>query len=283
MESIVAQPSMRILEKTARFAAITVAVLFIGTSLVGIFAAWFVSREASDVALKGFGVIEMGVGVVDAGVGRVAELIATSRTEVKQAAETIATIGGQAAANSPVLSALNERLETNLAPRIARMQQALAPARDALWNVSNAVSLMSSLPTMEEHAPRLAALDETFNRLEEMSANTAQLRSTLRALVGEQKSGITPETVAALKGITQRIDTRLGEVQTNVQSVRADVDALQARLDKRKSRLLFLFNMVALLSTLMLAWIVYAQVVVIRHHWARVRRPAAFTNISSDE
>jgi len=136
---------------------------------------------------------------------------------------------------------------------------------------------------MAEHSPRLAALDETLNRLEEMSADTTQLRSTLRALVGEQKSGITLETVATLKGLTQRLDTRLGEVQTNVQAVRADVDALQVRLDKRKSRLLFLFNMVAVLSTLMLAWMVYAQVVVIRHHWARMRRTAAFTNISSDE
>ena len=116
---------MRILEKTARFAAIALAVLFIGLSLVGIFGAWFVSRKASDVALKGFGVIEIGVGVVDAGVGRVDDLIATSRTEVRQAAETITAVGGQTLANSPVLNALNERLETSLAPRIAQMQQAL--------------------------------------------------------------------------------------------------------------------------------------------------------------
>ena len=275
MESVVAQPSMRILEKTARFAAIALAVLFIGLSLFGIVGAWFVSRTASDVALKGFGVIEIGVGVVDAGVGRVDDLVATSRTEVRQAAETITAVGGQTLANSPVLNALNERLETNLAPRIAQMQQALGPVRDALGTVSNAVSVVSSLPMMAERAPRLAALNETFDRLEGLSADATQLRSTLRALVVEQKSDITPETVAALKGLTQRIDNRLGEVQAKVQAVRADVDALQVRLDKRKSRLLFMFNLVALLSTLMLAWVVYTQVVVIQHHWARVRRPVA--------
>ena len=266
---------MRILEKTARFAAIALAVLFIGLSLFGIVGTWFVSRTASDVALKAFGVIEIGVGVVDAGIGRVNDLVATSRTEVRQAAETITAVGGQAPANSPVLNALNERLETNLAPRIAQMQQALGPVRDALGTVSNAVSLVSSLPMMAERAPRLAALNETFDRLEGLSADATQLRSTLRALVVEQKSDITPETVAALKGLTQRIDNRLGEVQAKVQAVRADVDALQVRLDKRKSRLLFMFNLVALLSTLMLAWVVYTQVVVIQHHWARVRRPVA--------
>jgi hypothetical protein len=55
--------------------------------------------------------------------------------------------------------------------------------------------------------------------------------------------------------------------------MRADMAALQTRLDKRKARLLFVFNLVTLLSTLMLAWILYTQVVVIQHHWARVRPP----------
>ena len=64
-------------------------------------------------------------------------------------------------------------------------------------------------------------------------------------------------------------------MQTNVHGVQADIAALQARLDTRKSRLLFLFNLLALLCTLMLAWILYTQVVVVQHHWARMRRPAA--------
>ena len=264
---------MAILEKTIRFAAIALAVLFIGLSLFGIFGAWFVDRKATDVALKGFGLIEVGIGVVDAGVGRVDDLITTSRTEVRQASETITTAGAQAQANSPVLNALNERLETSLAPRIAQMQQVLAPVRDAVGTVGNAVSLLNSLPMMADRAPRLAALDEAFNRLEELSADTTQLRGTLRTLVVEQKSDIAPGTVAALKGLTQRIDTRLGEVQANVQAVRADVAALKDRLAKRQSRLLFVFNLLALLSTLMLAWILYTQVVVIQHHWARVRPP----------
>ena len=265
---------MRGLEKILRFGAIALAGLFVALSLGGIFGVWFVNRKASDIALKGFGVIEVGVGVVDTGVGRVDNLIATSRTEVRQAAETITAVGGQTLANSPVLTALNERLETNLAPRIAQMQQTLAPVRDALGKVSNAVSMVSALPGMAERAPRLAALDEALNRIEGLSADSTQLRSTLRALAGAQNGGTAPETVATLNKLTQRIDTRLGEVQANVQAVRAEVKALQERVDQRKSRLLFVFNLLALFSTLMLAWIVYTQVVVIRHHWACVRRPA---------
>jgi hypothetical protein len=263
---------MPILEKTTRFAAIALAILFIGLSLFGIFGAWFVDRRATDVVLKVFGLIETGVGVVNAGVARVDDLIATSRTEVRQASETITAAGAQAQANSPVLNALNERLETALAPRIAQMQQVLAPVRDAVGTIGNAVSLVNSVPMMADRAPRLAALDETFNRLEELSADATQLRGTLRALVVAQKSDVTAETVATLNRLTQRIDTRLGEVQAKVQGVQADIAALQVRVDTRKSQLLFVFNLLAVLCTLMLAWIIYSQVVVVQHHWARLRR-----------
>jgi hypothetical protein len=273
--------STPILEKTGRFAAIAVAVLFIGLSLFSLFGVWFVDRKATDVALKVFGVIETGVGVVNAGVGRVDDLIATSRTEVRQASETITAVGAQA--NSPVLKALNERLEESLVPRIAQMQQVLAPVRDAVGTIGNAVSLVNSVPMMADRVPRLAALDETFTRLEGLSADATQLRGTLQALVVAQKSDVTAETVATLSVLTQRIDTRLGEVQANVQGVQADIAALQVRLDTRKSQVLFVFNLLALLSTLMLAWILYAQIVVIQHHWARLRRPAAERAPGDDE
>ena len=253
------------LEKTVRFVARTVAVLFIALSLFGIVGVWLVDRRATEIALKGFGLVETAVGVINAGVARIDGLIATSRTEVRQASETITAVGARAEANSPVLNALNERLETSLAPRIGQMQQALAPVRDAVGAIGNAVSLANSLPMVADRAPRLAALDEAFNRLEQLSADSTQLRSTLQALAGAQKSQVTAETVAALTVLTQRIDTRLGEVQAGVQGVQADIAALQLRLDARKSRLLFLFNLLALLMTLMLAWILYSQIVVIRH------------------
>jgi hypothetical protein len=259
------------LTKVARFAALTLALLFTILGLLGAVGAWFVSQVAADVALKAFGVVEVGVGIVDGGVGRVEDLVAASRTEVRQAADTITAVGGEAAGNSPVLGALNERLDANLAPRIAQMRQTLGPVRDAVGKVANVVSMASSLPGMAERAPRLAALDETFDRLEALSADATQLRGTLRALVTAQTGGVAPETVAALKGLTQRIDNRLGEVQTKAQTVRSDIDALQVRLEKRKSRPLFLCNLAALIATLMLAWIIYTQIIVIRHQWALVR------------
>jgi hypothetical protein len=257
---------MLIIQKVARFAAITVSGIFVALNLLGMFGVWLVERRTIDITLKGFGLVEAAVGVVDVGVARVDDLLSTSRTEVRQAAETMTTVGSRAAANRPVLRALSERLETSLAPRIAQIRQALAPVRDAVGMISHTVSLLNSLPTMADRAPRLAALDDSFKRLEELSLDTMQLRSTLRALVDAQTSDLSDETIATINGLTQRIDSRLGEVQANVQGVQAEIAALKVRLDVRKSRLLFVYNLLTLLVTLMLAWILYSQIIVIRHH-----------------
>src|SRR4051812_35469739 len=126
---------MAILKKTIRSAAVTVAGLFIALSVLAIVGVWSLDRKATELALKGFGLIETATGVVDAGVGRVDDLVTTSRTEVRQAAETFTTVGARSPENTPVLDALNERLETRLSPRIAQIQQLLAPVRDALRTV----------------------------------------------------------------------------------------------------------------------------------------------------
>lgn len=256
---------MAILEKTVRSVAVTVAALFISLSIVCMTGVWWVQRGATERVQKGFGLVATAASEVHSAVERVEGLIGTSRTEVRQAAETLTAVGARAQDNPPVLNALTERLETGLAPRIAKIKQELDLARDAVGTVGNVVGFLNSLSVVAERAPRLATLDEAFDRLEGLSADTTQLRSTLRALVAEQKNAIAPEILATLNGLTQRIDTRLGEVEDNIQGVREDIAALQVRLDARKERVLFVFKLLTLMATLMLVWMIYSQIVVIRH------------------
>jgi polyhydroxyalkanoate synthesis regulator phasin len=227
------------------------------------------------VTLKVFSVVETGVGIVDTGVARVETLVETGRTEVQQAEETIVTIAGNLQANHPVLTALSERLETRLGPTVDNIQEAIAPVRDALVTVSNAVSIANSIPFVRERAPAIEKLDNTFARLGDMSADARQLRSTLRAAATGQADQLTKETATALTNLTSRIDTRLAEIQSGVQEIQAEIRALQARLQTLKSRLLLIYDLVALLATLLFLWVIYSQFVVIRHHARLFRTPAA--------
>ena len=263
------------LKKTGRVLAFITAIVFIVFSIGGIVGAWWLSSIASDVTLKVFSVVETGIGVVDAGVTRVETLIDTSRTEVQQAEQTITTIASNLQANHPVLTALSTRLETRLGPTVDNVQEAIAPVRDALVSVSNVVSIANSIPFIQEQAPGIDKLDNTLNRLGDTAADVQQLRNTLRAAATGQADQITQETATTLTDLTSRIDARLTEIQANVQEIQAEIEALQVRLQTLKSRLLLIYNLAAILVTLMFLWVIYSQYIVIRHHIRRFRTPAA--------
>jgi hypothetical protein len=263
------------LKKTGRVLAFIVAILFILFSIGGIVGAWWLNSAASDVTLKVFSVVETGVGVVDAGVARVSTLIETSRTEVQQAEETINTVAGNLQANNPVLAALSERLETRLGPTVDNIQEAIAPVRDALVAVSNVVSIANSIPFIQERAPGIEKVDATFNRLGDIAADTRQLRGTLQAAAAGRADQVTAEAATTVTTLTTRIDTRLAELETGVQEIQAEINALQARLQTLKSRLLLIYYLAAVLASLAFLWVIYSQVVVIRHHARRFRTPVA--------
>jgi hypothetical protein len=262
------------LKKIGRILVFIIAALVILLSAGGIIGAWWANGVASNVTLKVFSVVETGVGVVNVGVGRADALIQTSRTEVQQAQETIATVAGNLQANRPVLTALNDRLETRLGPTVDKIQEAIAPVRDALVTVSTAVSFVNSIPFVQERAPRLDQLDQTFTRLGDMAADVQQLRGTLRAAALGQADQLTQQTATTLTNLTSRIDAGLAEIQAGVQEIQAEIVALQARLEALKSRLLLIYALAALAATLLFLWVIYSQVVVIRHHWRLLRAPA---------
>lgn len=257
--------SRDILTNAGRSAARGVAALFIGLSLFAVAGVWWVDGGTTKMVRQAFALADRACGVVEAGVARTEELIATSRQEVRQAAESITAIGARAEANRPVLRGLSERLETSLAPHIGQLQQALTPVREALGRIGDVVSLLSSWPMMAEQAPRLAALDEVLSRLEGLAADTTQWRATLRALAEARQNEASAETITTLTGLAQRIDARLEVVQASVRGVRGDCAALRLRMDRRQSRLLLAFDASASVATLMLAWVVYSQIIVIRY------------------
>jgi hypothetical protein len=171
--------------------------------------------------------------------------------------------------NRPVLTALSERLETRLGPTVDKVQEVMAPVHDVLVKVSSAVSFANSVPFIQERAPRLEQLDQTLSQLSALAADVKQLRTTLQAAVTEKADQLTQGVAKALTDLTTRIDGRLAEAQSNVQALQSDIAALQARMQALQSALLLAFNLIALLATLVYIWVIYSQVVVIRHHWAR--------------
>ncbi len=255
------------LKKIGRILAIVVSVLVIVLSVGGILGAWGINNALSSFTVKVFGVIQGGVQIVDNAVGRVDSLVQTARNEVQQAGQSVTSMAADLQANHPLLTALNERVETRLGPGIDKIQEALSPVHDALTTVSSAVSFANSLPFVQERAPRLDQIDQTLTRLTTLGADVQQFRSTIRALAEEKADKLTQAAQDALTGLVSRIDDGLANVQSQVQALQADIADLQGRLEQRQSQLLFIYSLVAVVITLLFAWVIYSQVVVILRFW----------------
>ena len=257
------------LKKIGRILILVMAVLVIVLSVGGIFGAWGINSAVSNFTLNVISVVQTGVKVVDAAASRVDSLVQTARSEVQQAGEMVTTVASNLQENRPVLTALSERLETRLGPTVDKVQEAVAPVHDVLVTVSSAVSFANSVPFIQERAPRLDELDQTLSQLSGLAADVKQLRATLQAAAAEKADQLTQGVATALTDLAARIDSRLAEVQAKVQALQADIIALQGRIQTLQSLLLLLFNLIALIATLVYFWVIYSQVVVIRHHWSR--------------
>jgi uncharacterized phage infection (PIP) family protein YhgE len=262
---------MHTLKRIGHFLLVIVAILVIVLSASGIYGTWWLHSTLTDVTLRVFSAINTGVAVVDNGVGLVGGLVQDGRTEVQQAEQTITAVGGNLQENSPVLTALNTRLETRLAPAVSRIQTTLAPVRGALQTISTVVGILNSIPFIQENAPAVDRVDTALSRVDLLAADVRQLDDTLRASVVEGKNQLTQEAVATLTTLTTRIDTGLSEVQTVITGVQSDIADLQARLDARQARLLRIYNLAAIALTLLMLWLIYSQIVVIQKHWRGFR------------
>ena len=207
--------------------------------------------------------------MVDTAVGRVDTRVQTARSEVQQISDTITTAATNLQENKPVLTALSERLDTRLGPAVDNIQEALLPVHDVLIKVDSAVSFANSMPFISEKVPNLEKLDQALTQLSTISADVQQLRTTIHTAANEQTTQLTQGVATAVTDLTSRIDSRLADVQTEVQSIQTEISALQTRIEILQSRLLLIYNLAALLETLLFMWVIYSQIIVLRYHWKR--------------
>ena len=263
--------SRRILAIIGRSLLIAIAVLFILFSVSGIIGTWYANRLAADVTLKAFSVVETGVTVAESGVTQALTRVTDSRSEITQTQEDIKTLGENLKENHPALTALSERLDSRLAPTVDKIQSALEPVKDGLVALDSVLTVANSVPYFQENAPGLQDIQDALENISGLQADVQQLRTTIRAAAEGRSDALTDETTTLLLNITQRVDDRLARTQSNLEDLQEKVNELQARIARKKAELLFLFNLVAVVATLLYLWLIYSQVVVIRVQVKKIR------------
>lgn len=262
---------MRVLKQIGRVLLILIAVLVLVISLGGIVGAWWANSVASDVTNRVFSVVNSGVTVAETGVQRAGQLVGDGRAEVQNASDTVTAVGQNLQENSPVLTALNDRLETRLGPTVELISTTLEPAVNALNTVDQVLGVLNAIPFIQQDTPKLDKLSAAVDGLIQLGADVEQFRTTLSETVVGGKNELTSEAVTVVTDIATRIDTRLAGLEEAIQGVQTGIDDLQVRSAALNSRLLRIYDLAALALTLFLLWVIYSQIVVIRNQWRGLR------------
>lgn len=247
--------------------AVVVAVLVMVGSIAGIVGTWWVHSAATNATLQAFTIVDSAVGVVDTGAERVNGLVQIGRNEVQQVETTIVAVGSNITENRPVLTALSTRVSERLSPTVEQVRTTVAPLVATVRAVRALVDFVNAIPFIREAPPGIEDLENALNVLDEAVADVRQINDTVRTTVTGTADRFTNESVSTLTGLTSRVDSRLSQAQAAVGRVQVELRAFQQRLAVWRSRLLLAYNLTAIGLTLFLflVWVVYSQVVFIRH------------------
>jgi len=262
---------MKTLKQIGRVLAIIIASLVIVLSVAGIAGSWWANMVLTDVTNRMTSLVNSGVAIAETGVQQADQLVTDGRAEVQNTSTTVTTVGQNLEENSPVLTALSDRVETRLGPTVDQMRTTLEPAVNALRTVDQVLSVVNAIPFIKQDAPRLQKLGAAVDGLTQLAADVQQMRTTLRETVVSGKNQLTGEAVSVITDIATRIDTRLADLQSTLQTAQAEIDDLQVRSDALNARLLLIYNLAAGAATLLFLWILYSQIVLIRYQWRGLR------------
>ncbi len=260
-----------ILSLLAHNTFVLIAVVVMLISVLGIGGVWYTNHLVTGITLKVFGVVETGVSIADQGVTMALNRVIESRQELALMQEDIHTLGKHFQENHPALVALNERLDQRFGPSIETIQTSLEPVQGALTSIHTTLMVVNSIPYFQEKVPNLGKIQNTLEDVAGLSADVQQLRTTLRAMAEGKADTLTSQTEELLLRVLQRIDARLARMQTNLEDLLDQIHILQTHIQTKKQQVLFWYNLISVVLTLLFLWIIYSQIVVIRLHIAQLR------------
>ncbi len=231
--------------------------------IVGIWVAFAPARGAvTDVAATTTHALE----IVNNGLGRVNTQVQDARQTLTRVNDEAAKLGNRIQANSPVVSALSQRVDNDLAPRIENARTTAFAIHDAVVSFNSTLAALNRLPGVT-----VPTLNNELGVVSERAQEAQTAVQDLRTTVADVKAGIVTKAQEAVTHLTARIDAPLARIQATVNKYQATVTHAQARVVSTRDTIFLLIVVSAVALTLILAAFVAGQVLLMYVCWRYVR------------
>ncbi len=259
--------SKSIAQRIFSVVSIILSVLVLLLSIAGIPGAWLARSVGIDVAT---GVLDGVDQLAQAGrdsIGRQDSRLTNVRQMVGEVAGSADRIAREVENKGLVLTLLPPEKEQELAASAQQVADGLDSVQEVVQAALELGKTINRLPFVRLPAPE----QEQVQAMKEGISSVRNGLDDLKADIRQLREGTASE-VSKISSTASNIDHGLETAQADLAQVDSRLIALQAGAGQLKQRISTLLTIVAIVTTVLSAWVSYAMVVVIRRAWTDLRR-----------
>jgi hypothetical protein len=244
-------------------------------SLLGIVGTWVAGRAVTDAALQLLTGIDKTAEAAHQAIGRVNTGLTQVRDEVSVLEDATARISQNVNDKGLVLTLLPQEREDALTAKVQKLAEEFDKVREVVVGTIDLYRAVDALPFVNLPKPQ----DERVQKLSGLLSEVASTVKDVNARIEEFRSN----AAGAISRVTDtlgNVTDRLTKAETELNALDAELLALQARIAQLKQTLPIVFTVVMIVLTLLMAWVAYTQIVVMRGAWRKLRAPGANPDVT---
>ena len=192
------------------------------SALVGVWAAYGPARNSVITVSNS---LVQSLQVADKGLTRANGYVQTARQTLTDVNNTATQLGDHASTNSPLITALSQRIDTKLAPVLRQAQTTASSIHDAVLKVNGALLALNRFPGVT-----VPTLSDQLTAISDRAQDAQSAAQDLRVTLANIKAGVVTKAETTIKQVTARIDAPLARIQSLVSTYQAKVANVQDRV-----------------------------------------------------
>lgn len=257
---------MTTLKRILSILAIVLAVVGLVACAVGIYYSWALNTPLTDSLTRALTAADTVLTQADTAVTRVNSGITTARSATSTIQGAVQAAGDTIVNTDLAFTVLERTVGDTLFPVVVEISETAHAVAGTLIGINDTLEAANRLPFVE--VPTLTAqLDVATAELAEARARVDEVRTEVQTLKAETVA----RPVTAITSRTEPLLERLDAAQATLSDTQASLNATLSGVRDLNARLPGLLDSLSVVLTLVLLWLLIAQVIVIDWAWHKFR------------
>ncbi|MFN8483226.1 MAG: hypothetical protein U0768_09325 [Anaerolineae bacterium] len=201
------------------------------------------------------------VSQVNAGVGKLQQ-------QTTALGEAAAKLSQSPTDKSAILGLLPEAGQQTVDAVAGRVGERFGATNLFVGPMRTTIGALNHLPFVNIPDPDAALADTVQGQMNDLTGSAPALDKAASEVLANA-----PNAAGHVAAAADRVNSVIGSVQTPLTQLEGQLAEIETRTTRLANFVSFLFTVGSTIGTIFLIWVIYSQVIVLRHAWSGLRRP----------